>query len=43
MKAPVPVFTSSRMQSLPAASFLLMMLEAIRGTLLMVAVTSRRA
>lgn len=43
IKAPLPVFTSRTMQSLPAASFLLMMEEAIRGILSTVAVTSLRA
>ena len=43
MKAPVPVVTSSRMASEPEASFLDMMLEAIRGMQLTVAVTSRSA
>ena len=41
--APLPVFTSSTMPSLPAASFLLMIDEAMRGMLSTVAVTSRRA
>ena len=43
MNAPEPTFTSSTMASAPAASFLLMTLEAMRGVLPMVAVTSRRA
>ena len=43
MNAPVPTVTSSKMQSLPEASFLLMMLEAISGMLSTVAVTSRSA
>ena len=43
MKAPVPMVTSSRMASEPAASFLLMMEEAISGMQPTVAVTSRRA
>ena len=43
IKAPVPVVTSSRMASEPEASFLDMMLEAISGMQLTVAVTSRRA
>ena len=43
INAPLPVFTSSTMQSLPAASFLLIMEEAISGMLSTVAVTSRRA
>ena len=43
IKAPEPTFTSSRMASAPAAIFLDMMLEAIKGRLSTVAVTSRRA
>ena len=43
IKAPEPVFTSSTMASVPAASFLLMMLEAIKGMLSTVPVTSRSA
>ena len=43
IKAPLPVFTSSRIQSAPAASFLLITLEAISGMLSTVAVTSRKA
>ena len=43
MKAPLPVLTSSRMQSEPAASFLLMIDEAISGMQSTVAVTSRSA
>ena len=43
IKAPVPVVTSSKMASEPEASFLDMMLEAMRGMQLTVAVTSRRA
>ena len=43
MKAPVPHFTSSTMASVPAASFLLIMLEAISGMLSTVPVTSLRA
>ena len=42
MKAPRPAFTSSRMRSAPAASFLLMILLAIKGRLSIVAVTLRR-
>ena len=41
MKAPEPVFTSSRIASAPPASFLLITLEAIRAMSLTVAVTSR--
>ena len=43
MKAPLPVLTSSRMQSAPIASFLLMILEQISGMLSTVAVASLRA
>ena len=43
IKAPVPVVTSSKMASDPEASFLDMMLEAISGMQLTVAVTSRSA
>ena len=43
MNAPLPHLTSSRMASLPDASFLLMMLEAIRLGSSMVPVTSRSA
>ena len=43
MNAPFPVFTSSRMQSAPEASFLLMMLLAMSGIQETVAVTSRSA
>ena len=43
MKAPRPTFTSKTMLRAPAASFLLMMELAIKGTLSTVAVTSRRA
>ena len=43
IKAPLPVFTSSTIQSLPDASFLLIIDAAIRGMLSTVAVTSRRA
>ena len=43
IKAPLPVFTSSKMQSLPAASFLLIIEDAISGMLSTVPVTSRRA
>ena len=43
INAPVPVVTSSRMASEPEASFLDMMLDAISGMQLTVAVTSRRA
>ena len=43
INAPLPTFTSSRMASAPAAIFFDMMLEAIRGRLSTVAVTSRRA
>ena len=43
IKAPEPHLTSSKMQSEPEAIFLLMMLDAIRGTESTVAVTSRSA
>ena len=43
IKAPLPVLTSRRIRSEPAAIFLLIMLEAISGMLLTVAVTSRSA
>ena len=43
MKAPLPVFTSNKIQSLPAAIFLPMMETAINGILSTVAVTSLRA
>src|SRR6266850_1352199 len=43
MKAPRPTFTSSTRASIPSASFLLKMLEAISGTDSTVAVASRRA
>ncbi len=43
INAPLPVFTSSKMQSAPLASFLLIILLAISGMLGTVAVTSRRA
>ena len=43
MNAPEPVLTSSRMQSEPAASFLLMIEDAISGIESTVAVTSRSA
>ena len=43
IKAPLPILTSSTMLCAPAASFLLIMLEAISGMLSTVAVTSRRA
>ena len=43
MKAPLPHLTSSSMASAPAAIFLLMMDEAIRGMQSTVAVTSRNA
>ena len=43
MNAPLPVLTSSRMRSLPAAIFLLMIDEAISGMLSTVPVTSRSA
>ena len=43
INAPLPVFTSSTIASLPAASFLLMMEEAISGMQSTVAVTSRSA
>ena len=43
IKAPEPHFTSSTMDLDPAASFLDMMDEAIRGMESTVAVTSRRA
>ena len=43
INAPLPHFTSSRMQSLPAASFLLIMDIAISGMLSTVPVTSRSA
>ena len=43
MKAPDPTLTSSTIASVPAASFLDMMLEAIRGMLRTVEVTSRSA
>lgn len=43
IKAPEPIFTSSKMASAPAAIFLDMMLEAISGKLSTVAVTSRKA
>ena len=43
INAPLPVFTSRRIQSFPAASFLLMIDTAISGILSTVAVTSRSA
>ena len=43
MNAPEPTFTSSRMHWAPAASFLLMIDEAMSGMESTVAVTSRRA
>ncbi len=43
IKAPFPTFTSSKILSAPAASFLLIMLLAIRDMLSTVAVTSLRA
>ncbi len=43
MNAPSPVFTSSRMACAPAASFLHMIDEAIKGMDCTVPVTSRRA
>lgn len=43
MNAPEPVLTSSRMALAPAASFLLMMEDAMSGMLSTVAVTSRSA
>ena len=43
MKAPVPVLTSRIRQSVPSANFLLIMLEAMRGMLSTVAVTSLKA
>ena len=43
IKAPLPVFTSSKIRSAPEAIFLLMMLEAMSGTLSTVPVTSRSA
>ena len=43
INAPLPVFTSKRIPSFPAASFLLIMDTAIRGMLSTVAVTSRSA
>ena len=43
MKAPEPVLTSSTSADVPSAIFLLMMLEAIRGILSTVEVTSRSA
>ncbi len=43
MKAPLPYFTSKRMQSHPDASFFDMMLEAISGMESTVPVTSLRA
>ena len=43
INAPLPVFTSSTIPQLPAAIFLLIMEAAMRGTLSMVAVTSRSA
>ena len=43
IKAPFPVFTSRTIDSAPAASFLLIILEAIKGMLSIVAVRSRSA
>ncbi len=43
MKAPRPVFTSRTMPSVPRASFLLMIEEAMSGMLPTVAVASRSA
>ena len=43
MNAPFPVFTSSTIASLPDASFLLMILLAIKDLCATVAVTSRSA
>ena len=43
INAPLPVLTSSKIASAPEASFLLMMLEAIKGRLSTVPVTSRSA
>ena len=43
IKAPSPTLTSSTIASAPEASFLLMILEAIRAVLSTVAVTSLRA
>jgi hypothetical protein len=43
MNAPLPAFTSRRIRSVPTASFLLITLAAIRGTLGTVAVASRSA
>ena len=43
MRAPLPHVTSSRILSVPAAIFLLMMLDAMSGMLSTVAVTSRKA
>ena len=43
MNAPLPVLTSSTIASEPAASFLLMIDEAMSGRLSTVAVTSRSA
>ena len=43
MKAPLPVFTSNTMASAPAASFLLIIEDAISDILSTVAVTSRSA
>jgi hypothetical protein len=43
MKAPEPNFTSSKMQSLPEASFFDMIEEAMSGMLSTVPVTSRNA
>ena len=43
IKAPLPHLTSSTIERVPAASFLLIMDEAIRGILSTVAVTSLSA
>jgi hypothetical protein len=43
MNAPLPTFTSSTSASMPSASFLLMMLDAMSGIDSTVAVTSRSA